>query len=108
MVLRQHPDARSPALTEFGTQHWNRKNRPATAKETKHVLNKHVLPAFRRTFVVPQMRHFCPAANSRNTASLTNSCLYSMAFALAKPLFGNRKTTVGDTASPIVLPGRPQ
>jgi hypothetical protein len=30
-------------LTEFGTQHCDRKNRPSTAGETKRVLNKHFL-----------------------------------------------------------------
>ncbi len=39
------------ALTEFGIQHCNRKNRPSTAKETKRVLHKHFLPPFRRKYL---------------------------------------------------------
>lgn len=39
------------ALTEFGLQHCDRKNRPSTAKETKRVLQKHFLPPFRRKYL---------------------------------------------------------
>jgi integrase len=39
------------ALTEFGSQHCDRKNRPSTAKETKRVLRKHFLPPFRRKYL---------------------------------------------------------
>jgi integrase len=39
------------ALTEFGSQHCDRKNRASTAKETKRVLRKHFLPPFRRNYL---------------------------------------------------------
>src|SRR5579864_1208756 len=39
------------ALTEFGLQHCDRKNRPSTAKETKRVLQKYFLPPFRRNYL---------------------------------------------------------
>jgi integrase len=70
------------ALTEFGAQHCDRKNRPSTAKETKRVLNKHFLPPFRRKYleeitdseigkIIEAMSHAPSAANHAFTAART-------------------------------------
>ncbi len=93
-------------LSHFANDGWPVRYNPQAANPLFHALGRarNIGCLCPRNAAVPVR-----CANSRSgLPSLTNSCLYSMAFALAKPLLRDTKQPLGTTASPIVLPRRPQ